>query len=66
MKDESYNSGNAQFFIMTKKNAGLNGLYTPIGKVIEGMDVVHKIEGVEVKLLILKRVIVQNQRLVHQ
>ena len=49
LKDESYNSGNAQFFIMTKENAGLNGLYTPIGKVIEGMDVVHKIEGVEVK-----------------
>ena len=49
LKDESYNSGNAQFFIMTKENTGLNGLYTPIGKVIEGMDVVHKIEGVEVK-----------------
>lgn len=49
LKDESYNSGNSQFFIMTKENAGLNGLYTPIGKVIEGMDVVHKIEGVEVK-----------------
>ena len=46
---ESYNSGCSQFFIMTKENAGLNGLYTPIGKVIEGMDVVHKIEGVEVK-----------------
>ena len=49
LKDESYNSGNAQFFIITKENTGLNGLYTPIGKVIEGMDVVHKIEGVEVK-----------------
>ena len=45
---ESYNSGNSQFFIMTKENAGLNGTYTPFGKVIEGMDVVHKIEEIEV------------------
>ena len=49
LKEESYNSGNSQFFIMTKANTGLNGLYTPVGKVIEGMDVVHKIEEVEVK-----------------
>ena len=34
---------------MTKENTGLNGLYTAIGRVTEGMDVVHKIEGVEVK-----------------
>lgn len=50
LKDESYNSGCSQFFIMTKENTGLNGLYTPFGKVIEGMDVVHKIEEVEVKV----------------
>ena len=49
LRDESYNSGCSQFFIMTKENTGLNGLYTPFGKVIEGMDVVHKIEEVEVK-----------------
>jgi len=49
LKEESYNSGNSQFFIMTKENTGLNGLYTAIGRVTEGMDVVHKIEGVEVK-----------------
>ena len=49
LKDESYNSGCAQFFIMTKENAGLNGNYTAFGKVIEGMDVVHNIENVEVK-----------------
>ena len=48
--DESYNSGCAQFFIMTKENAGLNGNYTAFGKVIEGMDVVHNIENVEVKV----------------
>ena len=34
---------------MTKENTGLNGLYTAIGRVTEGMDVVHKIEEVEVK-----------------
>ncbi len=50
LKEESYNSGNSQFFIMTKATTSLNGLYTPIGKVIEGMDVVHKIEEVEVKV----------------
>ena len=34
---------------MTAKNTSLNGQYTSFGKVIEGMDVVHKIEEVEVK-----------------
>ena len=49
LTEESYNSGSSQFFIMTKKNTSLNGQYTSFGKVIEGMDVVHKIEEVEVK-----------------
>ena len=49
LKEESYNSGSSQFFIMTKDNTSLNGYYTSFGKVIEGMDVVHKIEEVEVK-----------------
>ncbi|MGN1297032.1 MAG: peptidylprolyl isomerase [Clostridia bacterium] len=49
LKKESYNSGSSQFFIMTKDNTSLNGYYTSFGKVIEGMDVVHKIEEVEVK-----------------
>ena len=49
LKEESYNSGSSQFFIMTKANTSLNGYYTAFGKVIEGMDVVHKIEEVEVK-----------------
>lgn len=47
--EESYNSGSSQFFIMTKETSALNGYYTSFGKVIEGMDVVHKIEEVEVK-----------------
>ena len=46
---ESYNSGSSQFFIMTKYTASLNGYYTAFGKVIEGLDVLHKIEEVEVK-----------------
>ena len=50
LKEESYNSGSSQFFIMTKANTSLNGYYTAFGKVIEGMDVVHKIEEVEVKV----------------
>lgn len=49
LKEESYNSGSSQFFIMTKDNTSLNGYYTAFGKVIEGMDIVHKIEEVEVK-----------------
>ncbi len=48
LAEESYNSGCSQFFIMTKANASLNGYYTPFGKVTEGLDVVHKIENVEV------------------
>lgn len=46
---ESYNSGSSQFFIVTKATASLNGNYTSFGKVIEGMDIVHKIEETEVK-----------------
>lgn len=49
LKDESYNSGSSQFFIITKNNTSLNGYYTSFGKVIEGMDIVHKLEEVEVK-----------------
>ena len=45
---QSYNSGCSQFFIMTKENSNLNGYYTSFGKVTEGLDVLHKIEEVEV------------------
>ncbi len=48
LTEESYNSGSSQFFIMTADNTSLNGYYTAFGKVIEGMDVVHSIESVEV------------------
>ena len=49
LTEESYNSGSSQFFIMTADNTSLNGYYTAFGKVIEGMDVIHNIENVEVK-----------------
>lgn len=48
LTEESYNSGSSQFFIMTKANTSLNGYYTAFGKVIEGLDIVHQIEDVEV------------------
>ena len=50
LAEQSYNSGSSQFFIMTKATSSLNGYYTAFGKVIEGMDVVHNIENVEVKV----------------
>ncbi|MBE6050397.1 MAG: peptidylprolyl isomerase [Clostridium sp.] len=40
-------SAGSQFFIMTKAASSLDGDYAAFGKVIEGMDVVHKIEEVE-------------------
>lgn len=46
---ESYNSAGSQFFINTVDNSSLDGNYAVFGKVIEGMDVVHAIENVEVK-----------------
>lgn len=49
LKEESYNSGSSQFFIVTKESTSLNGYYTAFGKVTEGMDIVHKIEEIEVK-----------------
>ena len=50
LAEESYNSGNAQFFIMTQANNSLDGNYTAFGRVIEGMDIVHNIENVETKV----------------
>lgn len=49
LEEESYNSGSCQFFIVTKTTPSLDGLYTSFGKVVEGLDVLHKIEAVEVK-----------------
>lgn len=48
LAEAGYNSAGSQFFITTTNYPSLNGLYAPFGKVIEGMDVVHNIENVEV------------------
>lgn len=49
LAEESYNSATSQFFIMTKDNRSLDGNYAAFGKVIEGLDIVHNIENVEIK-----------------
>ncbi|MDS0528158.1 peptidylprolyl isomerase [Clostridium sp. SHJSY1] len=41
------NSAGSQFFIMTKAASHLDGDYAAFGKVIEGMDIVHKVESVQ-------------------
>jgi peptidylprolyl isomerase len=38
------NSANSQFFIMFASNPGLNGKYTVLGEVVEGMDLVDAIK----------------------
>jgi len=43
-----YNSASSQFFIMTEDTTSLDGMYAAFGQVIEGMDVVEKIDKVEV------------------
>ncbi len=49
LKEKSYNSAGSEFFILTKADTSLDGYYAAFGKVTEGMDIVHKIENVEVK-----------------
>lgn len=46
---KGYDSASSQFFIMTKDNSSLDGLYAAFGEVKEGMDVVEKIANVEVQ-----------------
>lgn len=49
-RSNSYDSASSQFFIVTKDTPAIDGQYAGFGKVIEGMDVVHKIEEVETKV----------------
>lgn len=43
--EEGYNSAGSQFFIVTKTATSLDGQYASFGKVIEGMEIIHKIEN---------------------
>ena len=45
--EEGYNSGYAQFFIMTQDEEAFDGNYAAFGKVIEGMDIVDEISKLE-------------------
>ena len=41
------NSANSQFFIMFAEGSFLNGQYTVVGEVVQGMEVVDKIKNGE-------------------
>jgi len=43
-RGDSVNSANSQFFIVTGDASHLNGMYTVVGQVVSGMDVVDKIK----------------------
>lgn len=45
--EKGYNSGYDEFFITAENIEKFNGYYTAFGKVIEGMDIVDKIKGLE-------------------
>ena len=44
-RNQDPNSANSQFFLMTGANDSLNGLYTPFGRVVAGLDVVRALKA---------------------
>lgn len=46
-RSQSVDSAGSQFFIVTKTSSHLDGQYASFGKVISGLDILHKIENVE-------------------
>lgn len=49
LTEEGYNSGFAQFFIMTAAMSSFNGNYTAFGKVTEGIEIVDELSRLETK-----------------
>lgn len=43
-RNQDPNSANSQFFLMSGPNESLNGLYTPFGRVVAGLDVVRMLK----------------------
>ena len=48
-RSQDFNSANSQFFITLKRESGFDNKYTIFGKVIEGMNNVRTISGVQPK-----------------
>ena len=48
-RSQDFNSANSQFFIMLKREPGFDNKYTIFGKVIDGMNNVRTISGVQPK-----------------
>ena len=46
-RSKSYDSASSQFFIVHGDSTFLDGQYAAFGKVVEGMDVIDKVAGVE-------------------
>lgn len=44
-RNQDPNGANSQFFLMTGPNESLNGLYTPFGRVLSGLDVVKSLKA---------------------
>lgn len=62
-RSQSKNSGGSQFFIVTKSSPNLNGKYAAFGKVVNGIDLVHKIEdlGSKGNLFVIKSLTVDTK-----
>lgn len=44
-RSQSPDSANSQFFLMTGRNDNLNATYTPFGRVVAGLNVVHNLKA---------------------